>query len=160
MIKNVSKDFFKRDYNNNPEVTYNSLAISITNSDDTAEDFFPLSDLWKKSLRITFDDIKEPEDGLELMSDNHAFSILCNVLDSGLNFQNYENIIIHCTAGISRSAAISLFLNQLFYRTIITDLRRFNFDCYNSYVFNKLVEQYDLQASLNNLPSYMEKIRN
>ena len=139
MIKNVSLDLFKRDYNTTPPP--NSLCISIMNSSDTESDYFPLNSEWSSRLRVTFDDINEPIQGMSEFTYEHAVLILKVVLDDQLNIKDeYDNIIIHCTAGVSRSAAVALFFNQLKHRTNITDLSRFGWSCFNIYVFVTLLE--------------------
>lgn len=153
MIKNVS-----RDYNSSPPS--NSLCISIMNSSDSIEDYFPLSNYWKTRLRLSFDDINEPVDGLSEFSYDQAVLILKVALDENLDVKNeYENIIIHCTAGVSRSAAVALFLNQLKHNTTITDLNRYGWSCFNSHVFATLLEAYYFMAKDLELPQYLERIR-
>lgn len=158
MIKNVSRDFFTRDYNTSPPL--NSLCISIMNSSDTIEDYFPFSNNWATRLRLTFDDINEPMDGLSVFTYEQAALILKVVLDDNLEIKSeYDNIIIHCTAGVSRSAAIALFLNQLKHHTTITDLARHGWSCFNSHVFVTLLEAYYFMADKLGLPQYLERIR-
>ena len=158
MIKNVSLDLFKRDYNTTPPP--NSLCISIMNSSDTESDYFPLNSEWASRLRVTFDDINEPVQGMSEFTYEHAVLILKVVLDDQLNIKDeYDNIIIHCTAGVSRSAAIALFFNQLKHRTTITDLSRFGWSCFNSYVFVTLLEAFHYKAEELGLPNYLERVR-
>lgn len=158
MIKNVSRDFFTRDYNPSPPL--NSLCISIMNSSDTLEEYFPLSDDWSARIRLTFDDINEPVDNLSVFTYDQAVLILKAVLDENLEIKSeYDNIIIHCTAGVSRSAAVALFLNQLKHHTTITDLTRHGWACFNSYVLVTLLEAYYFMAEELGLPQYLERIR-
>ena len=158
MIKNVSRSIFEKCYNLNPPA--NSLCISIMNTEDLLEDYFNLNDTWSNRIRLTFDDINEPVDGFNLFSYDQAKLLLKIVLDEQLNVKReYDNIIIHCTAGVSRSAAIALFFNQLQQQTTITDLSRFGWSCFNSHVFVTLLEAYFYTAEELGLPNYLERIR-
>lgn len=160
MIKNVSKDLFLRDYNDGTFDKSKSLCISIVNSEDTLEDRFSLSEEWLSRLRVTFDDIDVQVGDYTLFSSAIASLIIRVTLDSDLNVKSeYEAIIVHCTAGVSRSAAIALFLNQLQRGFVITDLNRFGWSCYNRHVFRLLIEAYNSAANTLNLPSYMERLR-
>lgn len=161
MILNVSRDLFKGRYNKNPP--QNSLAISIMNSSDNLLDYFEFDLGWRSTLRLIFDDISDPTlEGPEyqLFSKYHAERILEATLDPDtLEVKAYNDIIIHCTAGVSRSAAVSLFLNQLKSKNVITDLSRFNFQCYNRLVFSILLDTYNDLADKKSLPYYHERIR-
>lgn len=92
--------------------------ISILNYDDTEK---IIEDIPGKSVTLTFDDIGRydiiPEDLLSpycnmiLFNKEHAEKII--------NFQKtlgkeIEYIIIHCTAGVSRSGAIATFLQEIY----------------------------------------------
>lgn len=158
MIKNVSRASFIRDYNSNPPP--NSLCISIMNTEDLLEDYFTLSSEWATRLRFTFDDISEELEGYQLFDYQRACLLLKTVLDEQLNIKSeFKDIIIHCTAGVSRSAAVALFLNQLHHKTIITDLHRFGWTCYNRHVFSLLLEAYYFMAEETGQPNYLERIR-
>lgn len=159
MIKNVSKQSFLMEYNNNPTMG-NSLAISIVNTNDSDEELVSLSSVWDKSAQLVFDDINQETMGFQLFTKDNALTILNAVLDDGLSVSSrYEHIIIHCTAGVSRSAAIALFLNQLYAGVKITELARNGWLCFNSKVFWVLLEAYDELCVTKRLPTYMERLQ-
>ncbi len=62
---------------------------------------------WKDSLVVQFHDIDREEDGLTAINTDHAQEIVDFILK-----HNGEEFIIHCDAGISRSAAVGLFMES------------------------------------------------
>lgn len=63
-----------------------------------------LADGWHSVLRVEFHDITEEEEPYELMSSDHAKQIVDFVRRVA---PEVEGIIVHCRAGISRSAAVA-----------------------------------------------------
>ena len=56
-----------------------------------------------------------------------------------------KQILVHCLAGVSRSSAISLFLEEYLNNLIIEDIQRSKFNLHNRYVYstlNKLLQGY------------------
>jgi len=97
-------------------------------------------DTWKDVLRLQFHD-KDPNHtnpeeacGYRLFSDQDAIKIL-NFLK--LHQEDCKEAIVHCEAGISRSAAVAKFIS------IIYSLRfPENYSVYNKHVFSTLMRIY------------------
>ena len=67
---------------------------------------------WGQILRLEFHDIDEPEEPYILFTEKQAREIIqfvreCDEPDSGIT-----GILVHCRAGISRSAAISMWIAE------------------------------------------------
>lgn len=76
--------------------------ISITQPGEKVD----LRSGWHSVLRLHFHDIDQPEDPYTLFDESHAKQIIdfvSAVNDSG----QVEGILVHCQAGISRSAAVA-----------------------------------------------------
>lgn len=158
MIKNFSKAQFIRDYNSAPPL--HSACISIGNSTDTEEDSFKLSNVWCVTQKLIFDDIDNHVHDFILFNKTHAIQIIDSMLTPNLLVNDdFQHIIVHCTAGVSRSAGVVLFLLQLRERTIITNLNQNSLSGYNRRVYNTLVETYNDLATERSLPLYYEIIR-
>lgn len=69
----------------------------------------------KDVLYLYFEDIPRPIDGHITISDKDAADIL-NFIDM---HENIKNIIIHCTAGVSRSVSIRCALEEIYNKRVI-----------------------------------------
>lgn len=88
------------------------MVISITNSQDE-EAVISDKENQKAILRLKFDDIGSPQKDLVLFNEGHAEQILAFVNEWK---KEVKVIVVHCEAGISRSAgvavALALFLGE------------------------------------------------
>lgn len=126
------------------------IIISINDSGYTTE---LKSNKIRDILTLEFDDIERSRAGLKAMSDNDGFRIK-QFIDK---YKMVNNIIIHCTAGISRSAGvacgIALYLNKT--DEYIWSSKRYlpNKRCYyitsKSFGINISKERYKHKKSLN-----------
>lgn len=79
-------------------------------------------------------------------SDYDAIAII-NFLKRHFEASDFEDIIIHCHAGVSRSHAIALFIAKFFakdekeYQRLLHQERKIYGG--NTYVYNKLIEQFN-----------------
>ncbi len=98
------------------ELPNNTVLISINNSLD------PLFTLQldrqsSKVLTVVFDDITAPKQfegtDLKVMDGDDTVKIL-----DFINIHKDKNFIIHCAAGISRSAAVALFISRYYGHTL------------------------------------------
>ena len=98
-------------------------------------------------LRLLFQDIQEfIEEKYILFSSDHAYLIL-NWL---LSIPKDSLVIVHCEAGIARSAAVVKFMiDKLGYELDTDHFCEGDYSLMNTYVYNKLVEQYQLTNKLN-----------
>ena len=103
----------------------NSVAISIITKPN---EVFALSDKWKDSIQLIIpdDDFTDKTNQLE------------NILDFINNNLDAKNIYIHCYFGISRSAAINLFLREYLNQEVIQDLNRSGFSTHNRHIYRGL----------------------
>ena len=156
MIKNVR--FVSQQYMENRVEPSNKIAvISITSKGD---DPACIPNGFSNILRITFDDLYEetmnvnvgsiPDaaiegpllwHNIELFDVHHARTIL-----NFINNLECKNIIVHCHAGISRSAAIAKFISQ-FYGAILFGMYDSDTTCANKRVLrllNKVANKEEL----------------
>lgn len=79
-------------------------------------------------------------------SDYDAITII-NFLKRHFDASDFEDIIIHCQAGVSRSHAVALFIAKFFakddaeYQRLLHQERKVYGG--NAYVYNKLIEQFN-----------------
>lgn len=97
--------------------------------------------LWNNVLQLQFDDITDNYfSGINLRSplimfgDNHAEQIL-TFLDVLHSSKTQENLIIHCFAGVSRSAAVAKFVSEKFLDDQVTFA---NNQAFNPHVYDTL----------------------
>jgi len=71
--------------------------------------------LWFNGLQLKFDDVDEdsPNEGLYLISNIQADKVV-NFLQEIHISKKEINLIVHCFAGVSRSAAVAKFTNDIF----------------------------------------------
>ena len=110
----------------------NVWVISISHPEHYPE----LQDGWPVINRYWFHDILEEEDGLLLFSEMQAENIiLC--ADHFARDTTYDEMLVHCAAGFSRSVAVGMFLaDYLSGELILHSCRTTSF--YNSHVSRTL----------------------
>ena len=126
----ISKADFVNNWNKNPPE--NSVCISIN---DPTTAFFPkLHPNWKESLMVNFYDY----DTLEHSGfDEDLADKICEFVDHVSTIEP-KYIIVHCYAGISRSAAVAKFIS------IIMNLKfPESYMLYNKYVFRTLLNYWN-----------------
>lgn len=117
---------------------FNAGVISITNA------FRPPADLkkdtWGAILRLKFDDVDKDMTSQEaryyqFFEGEDAGKILKWLQD---NEYNLETVVVHCAAGISRSAAVAKFIAELY------KIKNFNhnYTLYNKHVYRVLRDLY------------------
>lgn len=82
--------------------------ISISESDSKPAN---LKEGWHSVLRLEFDDIDSPQDPYQMFNANHANQII-DFVDRIQNGHEVESILVHCRAGISRSAAVAKWIAE------------------------------------------------
>lgn len=102
-----------------------SVAISIITKPN---EVFTLSDQWKDSIQLIIPDDDSTDKTEQLES----------ILDFINNNLDASNIYIHCYFGISRSAAINLFLREYLNQEVIQDLNLSGFSTYNRHIYRGL----------------------
>ena len=90
-------------------------------------------------LTLTFDDIAAPHDGLQLMTAEQARQIIA-FLDA---HRDVDELLIHCRAGISRSAAVGAFA-RMYYRQ--PPLPEHSPYLPNAYVYDLLCKEWRNQS--------------
>jgi len=107
--------------------------ISITGLDSAPA---PLDDGWASVLRLQFDDIDRHWQNYHPITDEQSGEILSWLA-------RYEDILravyVHCAQGQSRSAAVALFIANLY--DLKMDERHARF--YNQYVYDCLCRKYE-----------------
>lgn len=99
---------------------------------------------WKDGIFLQFDDVVSCTSGNEyvLFNEESAAEIIAFVEKYSASFKKY-NLIVHCHAGISRSAAVAKFVNDYF---SVRKLDKFNtYKFYNKLVYRTLVQTYTQQ---------------
>jgi len=112
-----------------------------------------LAACWGKILRLEFHDDEHPHiypDGttLVLMSDEQGYQILRFLREN----ESYNELVVHCEGGISRSAAIARFVSDYYgipYQTVVNGILYQNpiMEKYNRSMYAKLVKLYGLCLS-------------
>jgi hypothetical protein len=92
---------------------------------------------WERVLRLEFDDIEFEQEPYQLFSSQQGREVIEFVQDFTLS--GGEGILVHCNAGISRSAAIAKWVAE---RYLLPFPNRY--DHYNKHVFNVLREEHML----------------
>jgi predicted protein tyrosine phosphatase len=95
---------------------------------------------WHDILRLAFDDIQHEEYGYVICETFHARSIISFV--ERCNDEKVEGILVHCYAGISRSAAVAKWISERHGLTFPVD-----YDQYNKHVYTTLAEEYMLKLT-------------
>jgi len=108
----------------------NEAIISIS----CPKDVVHLSNLWRNKLELKFHDIDFPEDDKVIFNEDHYDQIM-NFLNSIEN--SVENIVVHCHAGISRSAAVAMFIADIYRLNFNT-----NYTLYNKYIYTTCKKLY------------------
>lgn len=131
MIKKIS--FIRQRVAEQMIPTENMVLISITQPGDKEVGLHPE---WKAILRLEFDDI----DGSMLPSSNsRSFTAwhAKEVLDFLEIYKDIDELIVHCMAGISRSAAVAKFAAEKY--NCNEFLRMFEkYELYNKWVYSSL----------------------
>lgn len=113
----------------------------------------PLQPGWLDVLRLKFDDFSQPsDDGYVLMGDLQARAInqfVRRVHDDS----RCEGVLVHCWAGISRSAAVAKWIAERHGLSFPAE-----YDEYNKHVYTTLREQHLLKESGDN--GHMDKLMN
>ena len=92
--------------------------------------------LWLDGIQIAFDDIEFPYKDYKLFDTSQAETILAFVKKMHTRPEDIE-LVVHCYAGVSRSAAVSKFVNDY----LGLRIPKYEYlDVYNSLVYRKLVE--------------------
>jgi len=92
---------------------------------------------WERVLRLTFDDIDAEQEPYQLFSAEQGREVIEFVKDFTLS--GGDGILVHCNAGISRSAAIAKWVAER-YRLPFPN----SYNLYNKHVFNTLREEHIL----------------
>jgi len=94
---------------------------------------------WYDILRLEFDDITEPEEPYVLFSEQQARDIIEFV--EFCSDEKLEGILVHCFAGISRSAAVAKWISDKYDLSFPKD-----YDQYNKHVYQVLREEHLLKG--------------
>ena len=113
-----------------PRKSRKSVLISITSKN--GEFPKPKGD-YDKILQIKFDDDEVEYRGLELITDEQAEEIINFALD---NID--KDIFVNCDAGLSRSPAVVVALEEIFNNN---DIRK-NYPLHNKYVYRKIKDTW------------------
>ena len=119
-----------------------TIGISIRHPDE--ETLFALDDGW---YTIKFDDTETPCGGLVMFDINQA-TYLSRIVSS------YEHVVVHCTAGMSRSAAVAKWMSdRLGYELVMHQQGVGTVAHYNKHVYRTLdaANGYDMASYYENL---------
>lgn len=132
---------------------YKSIVISIYGSDEEPASIRSTPSNNIKLVRfVRFDDIDTNQKGLVLLGPNEALSILGAIEEAQFRFgvAGFDKIIVHCGAGLSRSAATAA---ALMYLLTGSDKEIYNNPKYrcNSWVYRMLLRAYEVLSTGENL---------
>lgn len=120
------QNFINKNGSTDPEVLKKSICISVVTE---PQDSFQLNKDFKSSIQMFF------KDDDQSFTDLHADQILYFI---DQHKHNVENIFIHCLMGVSRSAAIALFLEEYINNKVIEDIFRSKYNLYNRHIYSTL----------------------
>lgn len=133
-IEKINTDSFLK---SNPDI----VAISVIT--DEAEKF-NLNQLWLDSIQLEFEDTVDTNNP-KCFNQKQAEELYNFII----RHKNKAGIVIHCTMGVSRSAAIALFIEEYILGKEI-ELHRSKYCNYNRYVYNLLLKEYIKHEYKNN----------
>lgn len=123
----------------------NSLLISIYS---LAEDQMIPQPGWKDVLFLRFHDTDGQHSGLEVFSEDQAHKIIEFVTSNDTPVE----LVVHCQAGVSRSAAVAIFLSEVHGVPCYKEDREVNWKTwphYNKLVYRTLNNALNMKDMLN-----------
>lgn len=106
---------------------------------------------WKDVLRLSFHDMDIPKEGMDLFSTKDAKELIAFIDKHA----DVERVVVHCNMGVSRSAAVAMFISEQQDRALFQQGRSF-FHPDKPAQYNRLVYSV-LNATLwGNAPSAFE----
>lgn len=145
MIKSIivcSREVFKRlsSVDTNTKSCISISGQDICYSDKDLQDLKNAKDRYNSKLSLCFYDVEKPSDKFDteyLFNESKAKDIL-DFIDF-IDLHEDGNLIIHCDAGISRSVAIGMFLQNTFnYNVVYLECYENRPAYYNKLVYNTL----------------------
>ncbi len=128
----VMKHFCESGVSEYPEESDSYAVISIQDTKDGGFGFELKENRYCKAvLTVYFDDIDNPQPGLKMMSRSQAEEITEFIR---AHLDDVDTLLIHCFAGISRSAAIGMIAREVLGQT--NDKPEY----YNRYVYEELLK--------------------
>lgn len=125
----LSQNQFKSIFNVDKGVDNSTtIVISIVTADS---DCYAISTSFLDSIQLVF------EDNEQSFTPSLANSII-DFINKHKNSQ-CSQIIVHCLMGISRSAAVALFLEEYINSAVIDDIQRSPYRNYNRFVYSTLI---------------------
>lgn len=116
------------------KAAWNDWAVISINSSGTSAQ---LQEGWWDVLSLEFDDIVEYEEGSRLFTEGQARQIIEFVMRC--NVEEVEGLLVHCNAGVCRSAAIAKWVSEKYGLGFPRDYEK-----HNKYVFRVLKEESQL----------------
>ena len=146
-VKNISRSMFKN-LNFYPtsktpsKETHAYISIYGTEPDELPAPKINPS-VWMTGIQLMFDDVDRDFDGykmsLRMIQPHQADEIVRFVFDLH-EMEKEVDLIVHCYAGVSRSAGVGKFVNDIFK----LDLPNYNrLSLYNATVYQQLVSAWD-----------------
>ena len=115
-----------------PEESDSYVVISIQDTKDGGFGFELKENRYCKAvLTVNFDDIAKPEHGLKMISRSQAEEIIAFIRTHS---DDVDTLLIHCFAGLSRSAAVGMIARKILGQT--SDKPEY----YNRYVYEELLK--------------------
>lgn len=130
------------------------VLISLLSDDEreVLEEEPPLIDYeqYTKVLKMNFDDIDHEETAkqhqLKIIDEAQAKQLYDFIVDAILD-TSVTNIIVHCHAGISRSAAVALFIKEYFINNENYQTLPEKYVNYNRRVYSELLRQHIIYSA-------------
>lgn len=136
----MSRHDFQTKFNTDEylKIFNNSYYTSCLSIVTTQQEVFDLHKDWKNSLQVVFKDVDDSTVPGSL-TDELALKIVMFIKEKSLSTKMF---ITHCDMGVSRSAAIDLFIEECIKGNTIEDITRSKWVNYNKLVYKKLLKAY------------------
>ena len=104
---------------------------------------------WSYCLRLAFEDVSSPEDGLMFSE-----AMAGRLIEFALNLPvSVDRLFVHCTVGVSRSPAVVRFLARYVYPECLNEDFNRDYLAYNRTVYKILVKAWKKNNASVNTPS-------
>jgi len=143
-VKNISRYQFKR-VNFNPTSenptkdthAYISIYGTEFNEHPAPKINYPL---WMEGIQLMFDDVDVNYSSMNLKAiSDHQANIIVKFIQKIHEHPNEITLIVHCFAGVSRSAGVGKFIDDIF-KLNLPNYRSLNL--YNATVYRKLIDAW------------------
>ena len=110
--------FYSRVIAEKLQPTGSEVIVSIH---DRSQEPATLQDGWKDILRLSFHDMDVAKENYDLFNQDQAKEVIAFIE----KYADVERIVVHCNMGVSRSAAVAIFISEQQERNLFQQGRAF-----------------------------------